>query len=499
MSAQPTSEDIPGYRMLIGGRWQEAEDGRRMTTSSPFTGREWASAPEAGAADVDAAVRSARQALEGPWGKLTASERGRLMRRLGTLIDERADHLARIESTDNGKLLREMSGQMHSLSGWYEYFGGLADKLEGSTPPPTKDGVFSYTMYEPVGVVGAILPWNSPILLMSFKVAPALAAGCTLVVKPSEQTSISTLEFAKLFEEAGFPPGVFNVVTGAREAGAALAGHPDVDKIAFTGSTEGGIKVMESAARHVARVTLELGGKSANIVFEDADLDSAVNGVLAGIFAASGQTCIAGSRLLIARSVAERFLDRLAQRTRSIKLGDPLDAGTEMGPCATRDQLEKVAGLVDRAVAAGASVLCGGKRPSGSEHKNGFFYEPTILTNVTNDMEIAREEVFGPVLAVIPFDGEDEAIRIANDSRFGLGAGVWTTNVKRAHRVAHAIRAGSVWVNCYRLLSYNVPFGGFKMSGIGRENGIDAIRDYAEPKAIWINTKDEERDPFTMG
>jgi len=497
VTEQPAA--ISEYRMLIGGHWVSGTDGGQLTTTNPFTGRAWAVVPEAGAADVDAAVSAARAALDGPWGRLTATERGRLLRRLGALIDERADHLARIESTDNGKLLREMSGQLHSLSGWYDYFGGLADKLEGTTPPPTKQGVFIYTRQEPVGVVGAILPWNSPLLLLTFKAAPALAAGCTLVVKPAEQTPISTLEFAKLFEEAGFPNGVFNVITGARAAGALLTSHPGVDKVAFTGSVESGVTVMQSAAQHIARVTLELGGKSANVVFDDADVKSAINGIVAGIFAATGQTCIAGSRLLVSRSLYEPVIAGVVERASRIRLGNPLDTATEMGPCSSREQLERVAGFVDRAVAAGATVAHGGRRPDLAASTGGFFYEPTVLTGVTNDMEIAQEEVFGPVLAAIPFDTEDEAVRIANDTRFGLGAGVWTRDVKRAHRVAHAIKAGSVWVNCYRLLTYNVPFGGFKMSGIGRENGIDAIRDYCETKAVWINLSDDERDPFVMG
>ena len=487
------------HRMLIGGQWRDARSGSRSRTANPYTGQEWASVPDAGPEEVDDAVRAARQALGGEWRDLTATDRGYLLCRLADLIDERAEYLARIETTDNGKVVRETLGQLQSLPGWYRYFGGLADKLEGSTPPSTKPGVFTYTTYEPTGVVGAILPWNSPLLLLTFKAAPALAAGCTLVVKPADNTPVSTLEFAKLTVEAGFPPGVFNVITGGPETGALLTRHPGVDKIAFTGSTQTGIKVMQSAAEHLGRVTLELGGKSPNIVFADAALDSAVNGVIAGVFAAAGQTCIAGSRLVVDRTIHDGFVESLAARARAIKLGDPLDPATEMGPCATLAQVEKVSGLVDRAKSAGAQIICGGERPATEVHSNGFFFEPTILANVSSEMEIAREEVFGPVLVVMPFDTEQEAVAIANDTHFGLGAGVWTRDVKRAHRVAHAVRSGTVWVNCYRLLSYNVPFGGFGMSGIGRENGFDAIRDYAELKAIWINTQDEERDPFVMG
>lgn len=499
MTAGQAATPLAEYQMLIGGQWVDATHDGTLRTVNPYTGQVWAMAPEGSATDVDRAVAAARAAFDGPWASFTASQRGALVRRLGELIAERADHLAQVESTDNGKLLREMRGQLRGLRDWYDYYGGLADKVEGTTPPPTKPDVFTYTREEPIGVVGAILPWNSPLLLMTFKVAPALAAGCTVVVKPAEQTPVSTLEFARLFAEAGFPDGVFNVVTGGHEAGAALAGHPGVDKVAFTGSTQSGVKVMQSAAEHLGRVSLELGGKSPNIVFEDADLEAAVSGVLSGIFAATGQTCIAGSRLLVARSIHDELVGRVVERARQIKLGDPLDASTEMGPCATREQLDKIAGYVDRAVAAGAKVLCGGRQPERDGATGGLFYEPTVLTNVTNDMEIARDELFGPVLVVIPFDSDEEAVALANDTEFGLGAGVWTTDVKRAHRMAHAIKAGNVWVNCYRMLTYNIPFGGFKTSGIGRENGIASIRDYTETKSVWIDLSTHTRDPFVMG
>lgn len=499
MNSSPSIEAPIDYQMLIGGEWTSAVSGETLASRNPYSGEVWAQVPVADEGDVDAAVAAARTALNGPWGSMTASERGRLLRNLADLLSDHGEELARIETRDNGKLLREMSGQMASLPGWYDYFSGLADKIEGTTPPPTKPDMFTYTRQEPVGVVGAILPWNSPLLLMTFKVAPALAAGCTMVVKPSEQTSVSTLEFARLIDKAGFPPGVVNVITGDRVAGARLTSHPDVDKIAFTGSTAGGVQVMKSAAEHATSVTLELGGKSPNIVFEDADLEAVTSGLISGIFAATGQTCVAGSRLLVQRSVYSEVVDALVERTRSIVLGNPLDAATEMGPCATTDQLDKVSTLVDRARADGAEVVCGGRRPNTEELADGYFYEPTILTGVDNAMEIAQEEVFGPVLSVIPFDTEEEAIAIANDTRFGLGAGVWTSDIKRGHRMAHAVRAGSVWVNCYRMLTYNMPFGGFKMSGLGRENGIDAIREYTETKGVWINLSTESRDPFVMG
>lgn len=470
-----------------------------MDSVNPFTGRRWAVAPIAGAGDVDDAVTAAGEALTGPWGAMTASDRGRLIRRLGDLITENAEELAVLESTDNGKLLREMRGQMAGLGGWYEYFGGAADKVEGATIPSNKPNFFTYTRHEPIGVVAGILAWNSPLLLLTFKLAPALAAGCTFVAKPAEQTPMSVLRFAELVQEAGIPAGVFNVLTGDAETGKALVAHPGVAKVAFTGSTEAGRNVMKSAADNLAKVTLELGGKSPNIVFEDADLDAVTNGVIAGIFAATGQTCVAGSRLLVQRSVHNDLVDRIATRARSIKLGNPLDESTEMGPVAFKDQFDKILAYVDAGLAEGAELVTGGKRAEGPALDGGYFVEPTIFCGVSNDMSIAVEEIFGPVLSVISFDDEAEAIRIANDTRYGLGAGVWTKDVQRAHRVAHAVKAGSVWVNSYRMLTYNVPFGGFKHSGLGRENGLSAVLDYTETKSVWIELSGQTRDPFVLG
>ena len=485
--------------MVIGGERVPARSGERFDSVNPYTGRTWATAPSAGADDVDAAVRAARRALDGPWGALTASERGRLLRRLGELIAEHADELAELETTDNGKLLREMTGQVLALPGWYDYFGGIADKIEGTTPPDTKPDVFAYTRPEPIGVVAAIVPWNSPLLLMTLKLAPALAAGCTFVVKPSERTPASTVEFARLVDEAGIPPGVVNVVTGDGSTGRLLAGHSGVDKVAFTGSTASGIDVMKTAADHVGRVTLELGGKSPNIVFADADMDAVTNGVVASIFAATGQSCNAGSRLLVERSIHDEVVSRVAERAATIRLGDPLAAETEMGPIAFAEQLDKVSSYVDIARSEGANVHCGGRRPDAVDLAGGYFYEPTILTGVDNHMRVAEDEIFGPVLSVIAFDTEAEALEIANDTRYGLAAGIWTNDVRRAHRVAHGVKAGMVWINCYRTISYNVPIGGFKQSGIGREGGIDAVREYTETKAIWVNLSDRTRDPFVVG
>src|SRR3954470_2966449 len=411
--ARSVSASLKRYRMFIGGEWMDAAAGETFESVDPFTGRPWAIVPRAGAADVDAAVRAARAAFDsGPWRRTTGGERARLMRRLAELIDEEASRMAVVETTDNGKLIREMEGQLRGLADYYHYFAGAADKLHGETIPAPATSFLIYTLREPVGVVAAITPWNSPVLLASWKLAPALAAGCTVVVKPAEQAPASTLEFAALFAEAGFPPGVVNVVTGyGPEAGAPLVEHPGVDKVAFTGGTATGRAVMTGAATHLARVTLELGGKSPNIVFADADLEAAANGVVAGIFAASGQTCMAGSRLFVEEAVHDELLELLAARARAIRLGDPLDPETEMGPVAFAEHLENVTGRIAAAQAEGARLVTGRGRPAGLG--DGVFVEPTVFGDVENTMTIAREEVFGPVLAALRFSGEEEALALA--------------------------------------------------------------------------------------
>ncbi|MEA2293420.1 MAG: (Z)-2-((N-methylformamido)methylene)-5-hydroxybutyrolactone dehydrogenase [Solirubrobacteraceae bacterium] len=488
--------ELQRHRLPIGGAWVDAAEGRTYETANPFTGRPWATVPDAGARDVDEAVAAARRALDGEWGAMTGFQRAAAMRRLAAIISRDAAELAECETRDNGKLLREMRGQMDYLGAWLDYFAGIADKLEGQTIPSDRPNFFVYTRHEPVGVVAAIVPWNSPLMLLMWKLAPALAAGCTMVVKPSDYTPVSALELARRVEEAGFPAGVFNVVTGVGPAvGKALVAHPGVDKVAFTGSTAVGVEVGAAAMRGLTRVSLELGGKSAQIVFDDADLEAAANGVIAGIFAASGQTCMAGSRLLVHESVHDALVDRVAERARTIRLGDPLDEATEMGPVANERQFATVTGFVERAVAAGAALRTGGEQsPQG-----GLFVPPTILTGVTPDMEVWSEEVFGPVLAVARFTTEDEAVALANGTRYGLAAGVWTESLRRAHRVAHRLRAGNVWVNAYRVVAPNVPFGGFGASGIGRESGLDAVRGYTETKAIWVELEGATRDPFKLG
>jgi (Z)-2-((N-methylformamido)methylene)-5-hydroxybutyrolactone dehydrogenase len=491
---------LPKYRMSIAGEWHEPSSGEFFESFDPYTGKPWALVARGNAADVDAAVRAADAALSsGEWPTLTASQRGRLVARLGDLIARDADKLAAFEVRDNGKLIAEMGAQLRYLPQWYYYYGGLADKIEGAVIPIDKAQTFNYTRHEPVGVVAAITPWNSPLLLMSWKLAPALAAGCTVVIKPSEHTSVSALEFCKLVQEAGIPKGVVNVVTGfGADVGEPLVGHPKVAKVAFTGGEFGGQKVYELAAKGLKGVTLELGGKSPNIVFDDAVIDDAVKGAVSGIFAATGQTCIAGSRLLLQDSIHNAFMDKLVALAQSAQMGNPMQPDTQVGPVTTRPQYEKILDYIGVAAKDGAACVLGGKKATRPECGEGWFIEPTIFTGVDNRMRIAREEVFGPVLSVIRFRDAAEAIEIANDSPYGLAAGVWTTSIKRALQASEQLRAGTVWVNTYRAVSYLSPFGGYKRSGLGRENGQDAIWNFLQTKSVWISTADTVPNPFVM-
>ncbi len=497
MSATTT---LVKYRMFVGGEWIDAASGEYFESDDPYRGEPWAAIPRGSAVDVDRAVRAAHKALtSGPWPALTASQRGALLRKLGDLISERSKALAEIEVRDNGKLYAEMSAQTAYMAQWYHYYGGLADKIEGAVLPADKPDVFNYTRYEPIGVVAAIIPWNSPLLLTAWKLAPALAAGNTAVLKPSEYASASLLEFMKLVEEVGFPPGVVNVVTGfGADVGMPLVEHPLVAKVAFTGSVATGQRVYEAAARGLKRASMELGGKSPNIVFDDADLENAMKGVISGIFAATGQTCIAGSRLLVQESIHDQFLDRLVAFAGTARMGDPMRSDTQIGPVTNKPQLEKILNYIRIARDEGARPVLGGARASRPECGNGWFIEPTIFAGVRNDMRIAQEEVFGPVLAVIPFKDEDEAIAIGNDVVYGLAAGVWTQSIRRALRMAERLKAGTVWVNTYRAVSYLSPFGGYKRSGVGRENGQEMIKDYLQVKSVWISTATDVPNPFVQ-
>lgn len=485
--------------MLIGGRWTAAASGDYFESFDPFTGRPWALVPRAGVADADQAVEAAAEAFRGEWRTMTATARGQLLCRFADLVAEEAETLAVLETRDNGKLINEMRMQCRYIPQWFRFFGGLADKIEGRVIPIDKPGVFNYTRREPLGVVTAITPWNSPLMLATWKLAPALAAGNTVVWKPSEFSSVSAIAFAKLFEKAGFPKGVVNLVTGfGSEIGDRLVTHPAVAKVAFTGGDATGRRVYQSAAGGLKKVTLELGGKSANIVFADAKMEAAVPGLVSGIFAATGQTCIAGSRALVQRSVYDEVTEKLVAFARTARIGDPLDPETQVGPITTEPQRRKVLDYIDIARNEGASQLLGGKAPDDPAIASGWFVEPTIFGNVAQSMRIAREEVFGPVLSVIPFEDEEEAIAIANDSIYGLAAGVWTQDLGRAIRMPERLEAGSVWVNMYRATSYLSPFGGYKQSGFGRENGRTAIDEYLQEKSVWIDAGNSIPAPFVQ-
>jgi len=487
---------LPRFSHYINGSDVPPSSGEYFETQNPYSGLTWAEVARGNAADVEQAVQAAHAAFESPqWAGLSATQRGALLYRLADLVQRDAASLAEVEMRDNGKLAAEVTSQVRYVADYFRYYAGLADKVESHVIPTDKKGVTCFTRYEAKGVVAIITPWNSPLNLTTWKLAPALAAGCTAVIKPSEFTSPSALLFARLFKEAGFPDGVVNVVAGyGSEVGEPLVGHPLVAHVGFTGGEAAGRRIYEAAARGLKTVTLELGGKSPNIVFDDADMDQAVKGVVSGIFAAAGQTCIAGSRLLVQRSIHDAFVARLVDFVKDAKLGDPTQPDTRIGPIATKPQFDKILSYIDIARDEGAVCVCGGK--ARSNLGAGWFVEPTIFTHVRNDMRIAQEEVFGPVLCVIPFEDEQEAIRIGNDVLYGLAAGVWTKSLHRAMLMSEKLRAGTVWVNNYRATSVTTPFGGYKRSGVGRESGAEAIKEYLQTKSVWISTDLDVPNPF---
>ena len=491
-------ETTAEYLNFVDGDLRPGLEGRTFDSVNPTTGRMFGRFVESAASDVDAAVRSAQAAFDGPWGALSHTRRGRLLMRWGDLIAENADRIATLETKQNGKLFAEMRTQARIVQDWLYYFGGLADKVEGRVIPLDRTSVLNYTTSVPLGVVAAIVPWNSPTFLTIMTVAPALAAGNTVIIKPSEVTSASAIELARLAQQAGIPRGVLNVVTGARAAGEALVDHPGVAKISFTGSDAAGRAIAARAGGRLAACTLELGGKSANIVFDDAGLAQAEAGVLAGIFAAAGQTCVAGSRAFFQRGIYDKLVEKLVGRAEGIRLGDPLHADTQMGPVATAAQLAKDEQMVARAVDEGARVLAGGKRRRVEGLEDGFFYAPTILEGAPATSSIMQEEVFGPVLCVTPFDTEEEVAALANGTAFGLAAGVWTSDLKRGHRMARRLQAGTVWLNTYRAMAFNSPFGGVKASGIGRLNGMESIHQFLQTKSVWVELSDDVQDPFVI-
>ena len=490
--------DLPHYKLFIDGNWTEGSTGQLMESENPANGESWATFACAAPDDVERSITAAKRALNDPtWRDMTQTARGKLISRLADLIEEHAEEIGRVESRDSGKLAIETVGQCKYVADYYRYYAGLADKIEGRVLPLDKPDMHAFTTRRPIGVVATIVPWNAQMFLTATKLGPALAAGCTVILKASEVAPTPMLEFAKLINEAGFPPGVVSVITGdAQGCAIPLTRHPDIDRIAFTGGPETARHVIRNSAENFAVTTLELGGKSPIIVFEDADLESAANGLIAGNFGASGQSCVAGSRGFVQRSVYNEIVSLIEEKSRSIIVGDPQDKETQLGPLCTSAQVENIESVLEKALSQGAKIRFGGQRPAGL---SGNYFSPTLVECSQLDTETFNVEMFGPVMSLMPFDTEDEAIALANNSEFGLGSGVFTQDISRAHRVSDKINAGICWVNTYRAISPVAPFGGFNQSGYGREAGQEAILDYTRTKTTWINTSSEPMsNPFVM-
>jgi aldehyde dehydrogenase (NAD+) len=474
---------IKQMKLLIDGKWVDPVDGSTFDTYNPSTGEVLAKVPAAGPKDVDRAVKAARRALEsGPWATMDAAERGRLMFRLADLVEKNAEELAQLEALNSGKVIRDARGDLAGVVNTLRYYAGWADKIEGRTVP-VRGNFLCYTLRQPVGVVGQIIPWNFPLLMLAWKWGPALVCGNTVVLKPAEQTPLTALRLGELALEAGFPAGVVNIVNGLGETtGEALVRHPDVDKIAFTGHVDTAKIIQKAAADTLKRCTFELGGKSPNVVFADADMEKAVAGAFHAIYFHGGQCCTAGSRLFVEKRIHQEFVERLAEQTKQRRLGDPLDEKTEQGPQVSDEQMKKVLSYVDKGQKEGATLMTGGQRHG----QRGYYVEPTIFDNVKDNMAIARDEIFGPVVAVLPFESMDEVVRRANDTTYGLAAAIWTRDIDKAHTYARSVKAGTVWVNCYHVVDTTTPFGGFKMSGQGRENGEASLEHYTELKTVTV-------------
>ena len=491
--------EIKNFKMYIGGEWVESSSGKKIETLNPETNKVWATVPEANENDVDNAVKVAQRAFEGSWSKLHPRERAKFLRNIAEQLRSNAEHLGKIETMDTGKLFKEIKTQATYIAEYYDYYAGLADKVEGTVVPIDKPNMQVTTTRIPIGVIAAIIPWNSQMLLTAVKLAPALAMGNTVVIKASELAPVTLLEFAKLIENAGLPKGVVNVITGLGEpCGKALTTHDLVEKIAFTGGPETARHIIRNSADNLSQVSLELGGKSPVVLFNDADQENALNGITAGIFAASGQSCIAGSRLYIQSKIYDEFLDKLVKKAEGIKLGSPMDPDTQMGPLNSFKQLENIEKNIKATVEQGGKIRCGGKRSTISNE--GYYFPATIIECENHNLPTAENELFGPVLSVMKFENEEEAIHKMNDNQYGLSSGIYTTNLGRAMRVSKAVRAGIVFVNTYRLISPSAPFGGIKDSGYSKEAGIESIKEYTRIKTTWFNSSEDPMDdPFTMG